>query len=175
MSTRVYVPGEWMGVRETMAIVQMPGSGLDPLWNLAPARGYAVTAALRAALPELDDEGLEHYAMTEAAQASLSFFHDEGEPMRRLVLAVDVDSVEPVADSVCEVQVEMAVPHHVVAWLVDTESAADAVGAVAGSLPLTGAEPAEEVERIERAVEACLDHELAWFAATEADEVLRLA
>ncbi len=175
MSTRVYVPGEWMDVRETMAVVREAGAVLDPHWNLAPRRGYAVTPALRGALPGVDDEGLEHYAMTEAAQASLAGFHDEGEPMRRLVMAVDVDAVEPVPGTVCEVTVEVAVPHDVVAWLVDTDDAAAAVAAVAGQLPLTGAESAEQVARVERSVEACLDHELAWYAATEADEVMGLA
>ncbi|MBS2936928.1 hypothetical protein KDN32_04115 [Nocardioides sp. J2M5] len=173
--TRVYVPGDWNDVKETLATVRQAGHALEPRWNLGTRRGYAVTAELRAALPDLDEESLEHYAMTEAAQASLENFHDEGEPMRRLVLAVDVEDVEAVPDAVCEVRAELAVPHDVAAWLVDTESARESVARVAGRLPLHGSESAEEAALVERAVEACLDHELAWFAVTETDVVLELS
>ncbi len=173
--TRVYLPGDWNDVRETMATVRQAGHVLEPRWNLGVLRGFAVTAELRGALPDLDEEALEHYAMTEAAQASLEHFHDEGEPMRRLVLAVDAEAVDLVAGTICEVRAEVAVPHDVVAWLVDTETARDAVAQVAGAWPLGGAESAEEAERLERAVEACLDHELGWYAATEVDEVLGLS
>ncbi|QBX54444.1 hypothetical protein EXE58_02480 [Nocardioides seonyuensis] len=175
MSIRVYKPGSWMNLREVVSVQQQAGDVLAPDWNTDRHLVYTVTEALRSALPDLDDEGLEHYAMTEAAQASLRLFYDEGEPMRRIVMAVDVDSVEPVQDGLCEVHAEFSVPNDVVAWLVDTDGAAPAVSDVAGSLPLTGTESTEDVARIERAVAACLEHDLAYYAASETDLVMELS
>lgn len=174
MSTRFYVPGDWAGLHETVAVSrQMVAQGLGPLTTRF--RGHVVTDALRAALPELDDEALEDYVATEAAQESLRFFSDEGEPARRLVVVFEVTALEPVADSLtlAHPAAGLAVPEDVVAWLVDTEAAAEDVDRAASALwSVQGQEWSEETRD---AVEACLDHQLAWYAATETDEVLGLS
>lgn len=159
MSVRVYVPGDWRGLAEQSLTVDL--------------RGHVVTDGLRARLPDLDDEQLEHYVMTEAAQESLRHLAGEGEPRRRLVLVLDVDWVEPVPESLTGVRVRgPVVPDDVAAWLVDTESAAEDVDRATSALRSeTGGEWSPGTTQ---AVEACLEHELAWYAATEADEVLAL-
>ena len=174
MSTRIYVPGSWTGTRELFPIERF-NRVTDPerLWNVRRGRGYAVTDALRRALPDLDDEQLEHYAMTEAAQASILKLEEEDVPLRRLVLAVDVDQFEPVSGSLCEVAAEYSLPYDVVAWLVDTDAATKLVERAVDFLPLYARTP-EELRQFEEAAERCLDHELAWYAANEVDEVMKL-
>lgn len=160
MSTRCYVPGDWAWV--------WGATGEGEL------EGHAVTASLRAALPDLDDEQLEHYASTEAAQRSLLLHTDAGPP-RRLVLVLDLDddrgTPEPVGESPTAVRVRgVRAPGDLVGWLVDTAEAADDVRRAAAAL--RSGDPGDPGTTA--AVEACLDHELAWYAATETDLVREL-
>ncbi|MBO9556370.1 hypothetical protein [Cellulomonas sp.] len=63
----------------------------DPAGELPARRAHAVTAALRAALPDEDDEGLEFAAQLMAADDSLALIADRpGAPRLRLVVSVDV-------------------------------------------------------------------------------------
>ena len=114
---------------------------------------------------------LEHYAMTEAAQESLLMLADRLGQNRRVVLAAEAEHVTPVEGALTLVEVsEIAVPQDVIAWLVDTEEAIGAVAAAAAGLRSGDGETDTS-----RLVEACLDHELAWYAAGELDVVLALA
>jgi hypothetical protein len=173
--TRVFVVGFWDAIGEHLAVSRLPEQD-EPYDVTYP--GFAVTEELRAALPGLDDEGLEHYAMTEAAQASLGYFLDEGEPMRRLVIAVEAHDVAPAQVAAFDgqrldpehpglVDATFALPDDVVAWLVDTDDARETVRAAVSAIA-TGDDNTDEL------VERCLDHELAWYAAAEVDEVMRL-
>ncbi|MCL3862657.1 hypothetical protein [Actinotalea sp. K2] len=68
--------------------------------DLAPRVVHAVTPALRAALPDEDDEGLEYAAQLLAADDSLDLLGGSpGIPRRRLVVAADVpdEAVEAVS------------------------------------------------------------------------------
>jgi hypothetical protein len=128
----------------------------------APLRGHAVTPALVAALDGSDEEEQEHAAATAAALDALALLHPD-DPPRRMVAAVDVPTVEPVADEdVAPSQVVVAheVPlKRLAAVLADSPDAerdvADARAAVAA-----GGDAAVAVER-------CLEHELGWYAAQE--------
>ncbi len=135
------------------------------------SRAHAVTPGLRAEFADLDEEALEHYAMTEAAQESLLMLADRLGQNRRVVLAAEAEHVTPVEGALTLVEVsEIAVPQDVIAWLVDTEEAIGAVAAAAAGLRSGDGETDTS-----RLVEACLDHELAWYAAGELDVVLALA
>ncbi|WP_104107589.1 hypothetical protein [Nocardioides sp. 616] len=166
MSTRVYLPADWQGVVERVEVHRMV-QAMGDAPSYAEHTGYAVTPALRAALPDCDDEELEHVAMTQAAQESLHHFVTDDGPRRRLVLVVEATEVEQV-DDVAQVRAEVSIPGDVVAWLVDTEEAGEDVSAAVAALDRG------DLEAFEEAAERCLDHELAWFAATEVDEVMGL-
>lgn len=107
------------------------------------AVGFAVTDELRAALA-LDDEDLEYEASRSAAAASLLRIRQEGAPLRRVVLAVDIDDrlirAGP-GDDLAMVHLDEAV-----AW-----------SDVAAGL-------ADEDQVTERTVE---DEELGWYATQE--------
>ncbi len=72
---------------------------LDQRHGLAPRLVHAVTPALRAALPDEDEEGLEYAAQLLAADDSLERL-GAGVPPRRVVITADVP--EAVVDSVEE-------------------------------------------------------------------------
>jgi hypothetical protein len=170
MSTRVYVPASWREVRDDVAAHRASAGGDEPTDR---RDAHAVTAALLEALPGSDDEELEHYAMTEAAQESLHRLVGEDGPRRRLVMVVETDDLDDLDErgeehGVTSVRARVSVPRDVVAWLVDTgEAGPDVASAVEA---LERADP----QAFEEAAERCLDHELAWFATTELDEVLAL-
>lgn len=160
MTTRVYVATTWSGLRQVVT-----ADGIGP----APFFGHAVTRALRAAWPEGGDEELEYAATTAAARTSLGLLTDE-EPPRRVVLAVDAETVVESEDedpSVVEVG-EVIPMRRVAAVLVDTEDAAADVAAAREAWPATlqGDTDAEAV------VDRCLDRDLAWFAVQEVGELL---
>lgn len=74
---RIYLPA-------TSADLSRP-AGVPPRW------GHAVTAELRRALPEEDDEGLEASAMLAAADESIAHLRAASSALpRRVVLAADV-------------------------------------------------------------------------------------
>ncbi len=167
MSTRVYLTGDWERFGEVLH-VDHPGFSHH---NTSPRDydGHAVTPALRAACPDWDEEQLEHYAMTEAAQASLHHLPGKSERMRRLVITVDAAVVEPVVDGLTAVVAKtVSLPKDVAAVMVDTEDAEARVAAAVSAL--RGADDIE-ADDVRRSIDRCLDHELAWFAATEIDQV----
>ncbi|OZB47538.1 MAG: hypothetical protein B7X40_09160, partial [Cellulomonas sp. 14-74-6] len=139
--------------------VYLPAT-LDELDHLAadggPRRAHAVTEALRAALPDEDDEGWEFVAQLVAADESLALLADRpGVPRLRLVLAADVpdESVVPDADpdaDVTAVTVLSGVPADAVvcAHVDEPSAAADVVAAVAGD---------------DAAVQRLVDRDLLWY------------
>ena len=160
MSTRVYVPATATLLRSVVT-----ESGVGP----APFFAHAVTDGLRAALADSGEEEWEYAASATAAQAALGLLLEEDAP-RRVVLAVDVDSVRPVeGDDVTLVQVDEVAPfRRVAAVLVDTEDAEDAVAAARDAW--TAAEAGDP--EAEQLVERCLDHELGWWATQEIGDLL---
>ena len=124
----------------------------------APLRVHAVTAAVREALPDSDDEELEYAALTAAAQHSVDLPSDRP---RRVVVALDVGAVEDLGDpgDPTAAVVSHEVPRRrVAAAQVDTEEAEEAVAA---------ARAARGTPAYDELLERCLDHELAWFATQE--------
>jgi len=102
---RLYVPA-------TLADLELP--------EIGPRPACAVTPALRAALPEEDEEGLELSAFLSAADLAVLRLADTAGPHRRVVLALEV----PAATSF--------------AALTDSGAAAGAdLGCVVGELPTT--------------------------------------
>ena len=161
MSARVYVATTWTGLQQIVT-----AAGIGP----APFFGHAVTRALRAAWPDGEDEELEYAATTAAARTSLGMLTDE-EPPRRVVLAVDAETVMEADDDADPTVVEVGevVPMRLVAAvLVDTQDAAEDVNAARTAWPaaLEGDADAEAV------VDRCLDRDLAWFAVQELGELL---
>ena len=135
----------------------------DGGFHEAPLVAHAVTPELVRKLgdPAPDEEESEYAALTAAALESLSLLHPD-EPPRRVVAAVDVPGWEPRPheDHPSAVSVPTPVPwRRLVAVHVDgAEAAGDVAAALGGA---------------EEAVERCLDHELAWFAVQEVDELLQ--
>lgn len=66
---------------------------LDQRHGLAPRLVHAVTPALRAALPDEDEEGLEYAAQLLAADDSLERMADRPVARRRVVITADVPEV----------------------------------------------------------------------------------
>jgi len=155
--TRVYLPSS--AARLARLAVER---GVGP----APLEAYAVTPALRAALPDLDEEGLEYVATLEAARASLRLTAADGSAARRIVLAADVPdtAVSAAPDAgVAGVTLSAPVP------IADTASihADDA-----------DAEPAVRAALADLASAALLDaleeHDLLWWATQELEDLLTL-
>jgi hypothetical protein len=128
--------------------------------GLGPRRVHAVTPALRAALPDEDEEGLEFAAHLAAADASLELLAQRpGAPRLRLVVSADVpDGVLAAVDDPAEgpSALELLGPvegAHVACVHVDEPAAApDVVRAVAGD---------------ETAVERLDDADLLWYDVSE--------
>lgn len=153
-TVRVYLPLTLEG----LAALEQQGA-TDP----GPLRAHAVTAALREAWPDGDEEELEYAALTAAAQGSLGLSSDQ--PLR-VVVALDVKTVEELQDDEDPTAVAVAhqVPRRRVAAVhVDTEGAASAVGA---------ARAAAGTSAYDWLAEQCLDHELAWYATQEIGDLL---
>lgn len=140
---------------------------LDRPDGLGPRPVHAVTPALRAALPDEDDEGLEYAAQLLAADDSLDLIGEAGaRRRRRLVVAADVADglVQPVAPgqdmAPSLVRLTAAVPWSDVACAhVDEPAAeADVVAALAGD---------------ESAVERLVERDLLWYDASELDQLRR--
>lgn len=125
--------------------------------GLTPRVVHAVTPALRAALPDEDEEGLEFSAQLLAADDSLDGLADA--PPRRVVVAADVpqDAVAPLDDdelAPSAVRLLSAVTWDLVACAhVDEPGAApDVVAALAGD---------------EEAGERLVERDLLWYDASE--------
>jgi hypothetical protein len=110
-----------------------------------------------------DDEEREYAALTAAALGAIALLAD-GDPPFRLVAAVDVGGWEPDdVDDPTVVRLAHEVPwKRLAAVLADSPDAAPAVAHAV----------AHAVEQGDAALEACLDHELGWFATQEVDALL---
>ena len=86
---RVYVPTTLTGLAGFLA-----DGGIGP----TPVHARAVTAWLREAWPEADEEEWEYAALMAAADDSAGLLTGE-DPQRRVVLAADVDPVVETGDS----------------------------------------------------------------------------
>ena len=116
MTVRVYVPTTLTGLAAFLG-----DGGVGP----APVRARAVTAWLREAWPEADEEEWEYAALTAAADDSAALL-TAGETPRRVVLAADVESATETDDSTV-VEVDSAFPMRLVkAVHADTEDIARA-------------------------------------------------
>jgi Family of unknown function (DUF6912) len=135
----------------------------------APARGYAVTPALREWYSSGDEEELEYVAMTQAARASMRMLLDEpGAPPRRVVLAAEVpqDQVVAVAGFDEPAVVEIGVPVRladVVSGHIDDPGAEADVRAAMAALP--AADGGDEDAKF--TVDGAEGHELMWYATQE--------
>jgi len=118
---RVYLP-------TTLDAVQ-PGA------DLTVRQAHAVTVALRAALPDTDDEGLEYVAQLAAADDALAALAaDPAAPRQRVVVAADVEAARPAPDGPATAVVLSGpvAPAQVACLLVDEPEAAADVAAAAG-------------------------------------------
>lgn len=163
MTTRVYVPSSMTGLRDLVT-----ADGIGP----APFVAHAVTAALRAAYDDGNEEEWEYAAAAAASRASLALISEDDDP-RRVVVAVEAGTVRPAegAEDPTLVSVEEVVPfRRIESVLVDLPEAGDDVRAAAASM-LAADQGDEEAEAV---VERALDHELAWFATQEIGDLLGL-
>ena len=125
-----------------------------------------VTPALRAALPDEDEEGLEFAAQLAAADDSLLRLAERpSAPHLRLVLAVDVPDAALVAvvdsdaaPSVAELTVAVALSELVSAHVDELDAAADVERAMTGD---------------EHAVERLAQRHLLWYDASELTAIPR--
>jgi len=131
---------------------------------VGPFDAVAVTPGLREWYATSQDEDLEYAAMARAADLAL----DAAVDGRRVVVAVEVDAavVRVVDDPVGAVVLDALAADAVASFHID---AADAVTAVRAAREAMASARTGEVPD---AVEDLDDHELAWFAAQELDDVL---
>ncbi len=135
----------------------------------APARGYAVTPALREWYSSGDEEELEYVAMIQAARASLRMLLTEpGAPHLRVVLAAEVPpgQVTAVAGFDEPALVEIGVPVRladVVSGHIDDPGAEADVAAAVEALP--AADSGDEDAKF--TVDGAEGHELLWYATQE--------
>lgn len=160
-TSRVYVPCSLALLSEIVV-----AGGVGP----APVMAHAVTPALRTGYAEAGEEEWEYAAMSAAAQGSIGLL-TEVDPPRRVVLALDADSVLPVEGrEPTLVEVTEVVPIRNLASVhVDSADAEEAVAAARDCWSLAEAGDADA----ETTVERCLDHELGWYAAQEIGDLLR--
>jgi len=166
---RVYLPSTLPGLRELLEAGQLGGP---------PLPAFAVTAALREWYAEGDEEELEYAALTLAARASVRLLDralvlDPSTPTRRVVVAAEVDRVEPAPDvDRAAVRVLDPVPLRLVRSVhVDDAAAQEDVRAAAEQLVEAdlGSEDAAFV------VEQAEGHELQWYATQEIGPLLELS
>lgn len=155
---RIYLPA-------TSADLSRP-DGVPPRW------GHAVTAELRRALPDEDDEGLEASAMLAAADESIVHLRASSSAVpRRVVIAADVEDSAVVVPTRSrpwqpgDDQLPSAVEVRVTVQWRDVASihvdGADAVSDVAAAM--------EDDEAVERAAE----HDLLWYDVVEREVLAR--
>lgn len=159
MSERVYLP---------MTATQLRKARMEGSFGPAPLRAHAVTPAVAQALD--DDEEREYAALTAAALAAVALLADDDPPLR-FVAAVDVAGWEPDdGDDPTAVRLPHEVPwKRLAAVLADSPDAGDAVARACAEV-----EDDEGTRRDDggAALEACLDHELGWFAVQEVEGLL---
>ncbi|GMA25176.1 hypothetical protein GCM10025864_29350 [Luteimicrobium album] len=161
---RLYVPA----TRDDLDTVTTTASRAT--WPVAPRVAHAVTPALRAELPDEDDEGLEYAAWLAAADDSLGLVLQGASSPLRVVVTVEVpDAV--VGDALATgddvspstVQVTDDVDAQVVCAHVDeTDAGPDVlrVGQVAEA-------------DLDDALQAVVDRDLLWYDWTELDQAPR--
>ena len=166
---RVYLPATLPGLRVLLDTGEV---GSPPL------PGFAVTGALREWYAEGDEEELEYAALTLAARASVRLLDralllDPATPPRRVVIAAEVDQVEPAPDvDRAAVRVLGAVPLRLVQSVhVDDAAAADDVRAAAEQLVEADLGSEDAAFRVEQAD----GHELQWYATQEIGALLELS
>lgn len=143
-----------------------PADGGSVSGPFAPRRAHAVTPALRAALPEEDEEGLEFAAQLAAADDSLlRVAARPGVPDLRIVLAADVPdaAVTPAtsaddAPSGVDVAVEVTLREVACAHVDEPEAAVDVRAALTGD---------------EDAVERLAERDLLWYDVSELGAIPR--
>jgi hypothetical protein len=132
---------------------------------------YAVTPGLREWYAEGDQDELEYTALTAAARESLRLLAaDPAAPRRRVVLAVDVDGVQPRdGEERGTVTVSEPVPwRKVAAGHLDDPDAAEDVAAAA--LAVDAADGGDDDAAF--TVDSAEAHELQWYATQELPGVL---
>lgn len=159
--TRVFVPSSWARLRD---IVMADGIGPAPFF------AHAVTDGLRAAYPDGAEEEWEYAALTAAARTSLGLL-SEDDPARRVVVAVDADTVQPTEDAdPTVVEVGEVVPfRRIAAVLVDPADVQDVVAEARARW--ADAEAGDKDAEV--AVDRCLDLDLAWYATQEIGDLLQ--
>lgn len=128
--------------------------------GLTPRLVHAVTPALRAALPEEDDEGLEYAAQLLAADDSLDRIEPGKTGLRRVVVAADVpeavveslDADEADAPSLVRLTVTVGWDDVACAHIDEAAAEKDVVAAVRGN---------------EDAVDRLVERDLLWYDVTE--------
>lgn len=149
--TRVYLPSSPTLLRQALAA-----------GGVGPARVHAVTAAVRRELAGGGQEEWEHAASSAAAQASLALLGPD-DPARRVVLALDVPLLQEPADTYADPE------DATVAELPDAVPLRR-LSAVLADGP--DAEPVVALARGSGDPDACAEHELGWWAAQEAEQLL---
>ena len=142
--------------------------------ELAAAEAHAVTPALREWYAEGDEEELEYVAFTRAAQAALRLLrHDPRAPRRRVVVSADVSTAGMIVLDrelgSSAVRLTAPVPLGTVAAIhVDAPEAESDVAAAAEVVDeaLAGDPDAQFT------VDGAEDHDLAWYAAGELDDLI---
>jgi len=137
--------------------------------GVPPARGYAVTPALREWYSSGDEEELEYVAMTQAARASLRLLHaDPSAPARRVVLAAELPDEQVVSvagfdePALVEVRVAVGLADVVSGHVDDPRATPDIRAAIAA---LSASDSGDEDARF--TVDGAEGHELLWYATQE--------
>jgi hypothetical protein len=167
---RVYLPATLLG----LASLRDRGELAPTTHGGRPVEAHAVTPALREWYAEGDEEELEYVAFTRAAQAALKLLrHDPEMPRRRVVISVDLPAGRLVAmdSELGSSTVRLAEPvplGAVVSIHVDAAEAEADVDAAAQVVEeaLAGDPDAQFT------VDSAEDHELAWYAVSELDDLV---
>lgn len=159
MSTRVYLPGSFARLRE---LAQTGELGVPPV-------GRAVTAGVRAALADADEEEREYAVLDAAAADSLELLGVDDEP-RRVVVVAEVPDVVVTDDQGGLVRPDGPVRiGDVVAVHADAVDAAADVSAARDALAAETPDSQGSADAVDR----CRRHGLGWFATQEIDDLLR--
>jgi hypothetical protein len=142
--------------------------------ELAPVEAHAVTPALREWYAEGDEEELEYVAFTRAAQAALRLLRrDPHAPRRRVVVSVDVPAgrLAKGDDELGSSTVRLAGPVPLSAVAAIHVDAAGAEADVDAAAQVVEEAQAGDPDA-QFTVDGAEDHELAWYAVSELDDLL---
>ncbi|GIG57208.1 hypothetical protein Lfu02_15800 [Longispora fulva] len=138
-----------------------------------PLAAHAVTPGLREWYVEGDEEELEFVAFTAAAQSALQLLrHDPAAPRRRVVISADVSDalVKPeqeLGSSLVELSSPVSLKAVVSLHVDDADAERDVAAAVDVVLEALGGD-----EDAQFTVDGAEDHDLAWYDASELDQLL---